>query len=316
MMTNKKTAGNLLVVGGSYFLGKTYLSYLSDNDLAPDKLYVLNRGSRPLPADVEQFPGLVHLRGDRRDAQVLRSLESVHFDAVVDFCGYNAGDIATLAQHLKAGVDRYVFISTVDVLARGTRQALSENSAYETRVFPGETGAYIAGKVALEKELADAAKAGRFEYTVLRPAVIYGPGNYAPRESMYFHWIREAGQVIHPEGATGHFQMVYVKDVARFLAQYALQPEAKNEVFHLCGAEQYTYDSYVDLLERATGTRIERVSMPVQDVIARGIPLPFPFYEEESETYLDTKTTQLGFTYTANIMGMQETYQDSSLRSE
>lgn len=319
-MIKGETAGNLLVVGGSYFLGKSFLSMVLDKRYAWERIFVVNRGSRPLPERAQSDPRVTLVRADRRDAEALSPLAGVHFNAVVDFCGYNASDIRFLTEQLSGGIGRYVFVSTVDALARGTGRELDEAAPLEDREFPGETGAYISGKVALERELVSLHEETGLPFTIVRPAIIYGPGNYAPREGMYFHWIRGAKdgkpQIIHPADATGHFQMVYADDVARFLAEYALRGEAENEVFHLCGTKTYTYDSYAELLEHATGLVIERVPMPVADLIARGIPLPFPYYAEESETYADTKSIKLGFRYTSDILGMQESYQDSSLRSE
>ena len=74
------------------------------------------------------------------------------YDCVVDFCAYAPGDIKRIAE-LGFPISQYLFVSTCDVYEHRTGRTLDEKGPFETRDFGGQEGAYITGKVALEKEL-------------------------------------------------------------------------------------------------------------------------------------------------------------------
>ncbi|MCR5459265.1 MAG: NAD-dependent epimerase/dehydratase family protein [Acetatifactor sp.] len=312
----------ILILGGTYFLGKAFLETCDGNG---DEITVLNRGSRPVPGNEDRH---VHeILADRRDAEALEraaaQFDPEGYDCIVDFCGYEAGDVRRVLEAITAsrkkagkqgaGVRQYVFISTCDVYRRGTGKTLDENAPLEERDFGGAEGAYICGKVALEKELRQCAEetinqvGGRMHYTSVRPAFIYGPGNYAPREGIFFRWVSKAGQILFPEDADGSFQMVYVKDLARCIYACLGNENFYDCAVNVCG-ENIDYQRFADALEEAVEQRIEKVMLPVADVLSRGIPLPFPLTKTESETYADEKMKMLGVEMTALVQGMRETY--------
>ncbi|MBQ1850159.1 MAG: NAD-dependent epimerase/dehydratase family protein [Lachnospiraceae bacterium] len=302
----------LLIIGGTYFLGKAFLEVCDDGT---NEITVLNRGNRKVPG--KENGHIREIRADRKSEASLRavreSFDDAGYDGVIDFCAYEKGDIQRIL-NLGFPIKKYIFISTCDVYERGTGEILDEGASFEERDFGGEAGAYIVGKVALEKELLESAKLRGMRYTSVRPTFIYGPGNYAPREGMFFQWISKAGQIIFPEDADGSFQMVYVEDLAKCI--YAcLQSEAPNDGgMNVCG-ETTDYEGFADALEKATGQSIQRVALSVNDVNARGIPMPFPLTKAESERYSDERARSLGVPFTSLEEGLRKSYQ-SFLQSE
>ena len=147
-------------------------------------------------------------------------------------------------------------------------------------------------------------------FTSIRPVIIYGPGNYAPRESIFFHWITPAGQILFPEDADGTFQMVYVKDVAKVIDGVLLREDCFDRAINVCGEAIITYQGFSDALEKACERDIERVSLSVDEVIERGIPLPFPLLAEESEQYAGEFVKKLGIQYTDLCQGLKETFKE------
>ena len=289
---------NLLVLGGSYFLGKHFVNMASGEH----EVTVFNRGNRPL-----ENPGIQEIRGDRHDSDALAGLKGKHFDAVVDFCAYQKGDIEMVFSSLGADFDQYIFISTSDVYERGLNRLLDETAPLEKRVFGGEAGAYISGKVALERELADCGARYGVKYTSIRPAFIYGPDNYAPRESMYFLWIEQAGQILHPVDATGIFQMVYVEDVARAILRSLGNPAVYNGAVNLAPPQMETYDSFAGALKECVEKPFDLVGVTVSQALEKNLPLPFPLTREESNQYDGRKALQLIGQYTALTEGMKKT---------
>ena len=292
---------NILVLGGSYFLGKRFVYMVKDKY----SITLINRGNKHLPLNQ-----ITQIAGDRRSTvpyELLKQKEN-HFDAVIDFCGYRSGDIEYVFEQLKAGFNQYVFVSTVDVYERGLGKLLDEDAPFEHRNFGGEAGEYIAGKVALEQELVDCSDKSGVKYTVIRPAFIYGAQNYAPREGLYFNWINKATQILHPQDATGEFQMVYVDDVAKAIVNAIGNENAYNQAYNLSPNPALTYDAFAKILKNATGVDFEVVNINVETVIEKNIPLPFPLTKEESNWYDGRKALTLIDKYVPIEKGMAETF--------
>ncbi|MGN0436347.1 MAG: NAD-dependent epimerase/dehydratase family protein [Wujia sp.] len=288
----------ILVMGGSYFLGKHFVSMAAEKH----NVTVYNRGNRPL-----MNPQIVELYGDRHDRAALEKLTDRSFDAVVDFCAYKEHDIETIIEELKDSIKQYIFVSTCDVYKHGLGKMMDESSQFEDVKYGGEAGEYIEGKVALEKELVDCAMEHGVSYTSIRPAIIYGPGNYAPREEIYFNWIENAGQILHPVDATGEFQMVYVEDVARAILNALGNGEAFNKAYNLAPLPMVTYDSFADALSFAEKVDFVRVPVNTLTIMEKQIPLPFPLFKEESNWYDGSRALQLIGSYTTLSDGLKQT---------
>lgn len=289
---------NILVIGGSYFLGRYFVNIASKSH----EVTVFNRGNCPL-----LLPPVREVTGDRHDKFSLEQLRNNHYDVVVDFCAYGEGDISLIFDVLDGCFEHYIFLSTSDVYKRGLNQLLDENAPFESRNFGGDAGDYILGKVALEHELVRCAKKANVYYTSIRPAFIYGPGNYAPRESIYFKWIFSAGQIIHPADSTGEFQLVYVGDVAKAIAGAIGNEIAYNRAFNLSPAVMETYDSFADVLTEVINCDFEKVLVDVNTINEKGIPLPFPLTKEESNRYNGDEALVLIDKYTDLTEGMRAT---------
>ena len=290
---------NILVLGGSYFLGKHFVEMAGNEHC----ITVFNRGTQPL-----KLPQVREIVGDRHDIDALKSLCNEHFDDVVDFCAYEKHDIESVFSNLSSDIKQYIFVSTCDVYERGLSKMLDENAPLEKRNFEGEAGNYITGKVLLEEELTVCAKKHNVAYTSIRPAFIYGPGNYAPRELMYFHWIKQAGQILHPVDATGEFQMVYVKDVAKAIMNVIGNHEAYDEAYNLAPLPMTTYETFARALVKIVPIPFEKVPVTLQMINEKQIPLPFPLTKEESNWYNGEKSLKLIGEYTNLSDGLKETY--------
>lgn len=313
----------ILVLGGSYFYGRVFTMLSAKKH----EITVLNRGTYSM-GDL----GVRQIKGDRHDEKVLRKLAALEtvFDVVVDFCGYVPGDVAAIVEHLPGKTKQYIFISTVDVYERGTGGLKDEKIPYETRSVEGEAGEYIRGKVALEQELKEACRKKEIVYTILRPAVLYGPYNYAPRESVFIQIALQNRLLPEITDAAGKFQFTYIKDAAEAIEKCLLNEETYGQAYNLCGDEILDYRLFIEGLEQAiqedekeTGHEAgmgsltensnaryrKRVCMTAQEAAAQGIPLPFAVYEEETELYSNEKSKkELGMVYTSFHEGMKKTY--------
>lgn len=298
----------ILVIGGSYFYGRVFvMEAAKEHDVT-----VVNRGTYSM----ESF-GVTQVTGNRGDASLWQAV-TTDYDVLVDFCGYKEGDVANVLEHIAGRIGHYIFISTVDVYQRGLSGNKDESTLLETRRFPGEAGEYIMGKVALERELAQVCGQRDIPYTILRPAILYGPFNYAPRESVFIQLMVQQALLPRITGADGRFQLIYVKDAAQAVIKCMGNDKAFEQSYNLCGDEVVTYDMLADALIKGAGkikedrkeTPIRQFSMTVQEAEQQGLPLSFPVTGAETELCSNEKSkAELGMEYISLEEGMARTCQ-------
>lgn len=297
---------NLLVMGGSYFYGRVFVME-AVRGLSGCNITVLNRGTYSM----KEF-GVSQITGDRHDRSVLAQCGQ-DYDAVIDFCAYEAGDVKTVVEGIAGKIGQYILISTVDVYERGSGIIKTEEHALEHRNFAGETGAYIAGKVALEEEIRCVCEDREIPFTVIRPAILYGPYNYAPRESVYIKMMLLNHALPHFTDADGRFQFVYVKDAARAVLKVIGNEAAYGQSYNLCRDEIITYDSFFHALKSAAEPELEEelreIPITVEDAEAQQVPIPFPATAAETDLCSNEKSIrELGMEYTDLQEGMRRTY--------
>lgn len=291
----------LLVIGGSYFYGRVFVMEAAKEH----EVTVWNRGTYSM-ADF----GVRQITGDRHEKTAACEED---WDAVIDFCAYASGDVRNIAENITGKIGQYILISTVDVYERDSNVVKTEDTPFEERTFAGETGAYIAGKVALEREIATVCGERKIPCTVLRPAILYGPYNYAPRESAYIQMLLLNHVLPRFTDADGRFQMIYVKDAAQAILKCLGNEKAYGEAYNLCQDESVTYESFFETLKKAAQPEdlngLLEVPLTVEQAAAQGVPVPFPATAAETHLCDNTKgKRELELTYTDFAEGMKRTY--------
>lgn len=291
-----------LVIGGSYFLGRVFVMLASPGH----EVTVLNRGTYSMKES-----GVREWRANRRDFDALRKLPEENFDAVIDCCAYAQGDIAGFLDAYRGKIGQYLFVSTADVYEKWTGKVLTEESPLETRHFGGENGEYIWQKLLLEKELKEVCAQKKIEATSVRPAILYGPFNYAMRESVYVQMAQSGREILCPVGAKGRFQPVYVKDAAAMMLALAGNEKAFGQAYNLAG-EPVDYEAFLTAFSVASKGKAKLLKVGSEAECLR-LPeafLPFPLTEEETEYYESRKIlTDTGLSFIPLEEGLQKTYQ-------
>lgn len=291
----------ILVIGGSYFLGRVFTMLASKEN----QLTLLNRGNISM-----QRYGVKEYQLDRRDIQKLRELPCESYNVIVDFCAYNPGDIRTIVENL-SGIPgltyKYIFVSTVDVYERQLGYVKDESTPVSKVRYRGEIGEYIYGKICLEQELKEVCDKVGIDYTIIRPAIIYGPNNYAPRESEYIRKIVVGEEIKYPKDSEGKFQLVYVKDVAEAIIAACKRTQSRE--YNICPNEAVGYEDFMNVLKKVSDLPIKLQPVAIEEAMKEGAHLPFPLLKEETELYDGKKAEkELGITYTSLEEGMRKTY--------
>ena len=292
----------VLVIGGSYFLGRIFCTLASRT--GEFELTLINRGRYPMT----HLPGLREFRCDRHDPVGLSQLPKADYDAVVDLCAYSPGDIASLLANLPGKAKRYILVSTADVYARSP-EVKTEDSPLMEAPGSGAAAEYTWNKRLLEAELAVSCAGRSMENVILRPAFIYGPYNYAPRESWYIEKVVKREPLPVPSDAEGRFQTVYVKDAAEAIMECVRQSAAAGRAFNLAAPEVLDYPGFIETLRLVSDRPFTTRSLTVEESLREGVPLPFPLTAEESELFSGERITRLlGVRYTPFKDGMEKTF--------
>jgi 2'-hydroxyisoflavone reductase len=297
-----KPVKNVLVIGGSYFVGRVFVEELAK--IPGHAIYVMNRGNVLLG-----IGGVTEIRCDRHDADaVCGAIPSLMWSAVVDFCAYEPQDVSLMMSAIPShAIGQYILISTASVYRKTSELPVCEGALTVAGPQPGLHGEYAYRKLLAEEELKRRCREGDIPWTILRPSFIYGKYNYAPRESYFFDLLQEGKTVILPDNDLVLFTVVAVGDVARAIIRCIGDRDACAQAFNLSGDDLVSYPRLMEVLRIVTGANPRIESMSVGEILEQGIPLPFPL--DEHLVYSGARITKvMGFFYTSFLEGMREAY--------
>jgi nucleoside-diphosphate-sugar epimerase len=295
---------DVLILGGSYFVGRVFLEELLKR--GGYRIHVLNRGNIPIRRDE-----VVEIVCDRHDLEGMKSLlPSKEWHTVVDFCAYTREDIAGSLSVLTADrIGRYLYISTASVYAHTSDLPIGEDAPKLTGPQPelGPIADYGYNKWLAELELRSTCDESGVSHISIRPAIIYGKYNYAPRESYFFDLIVKDEPIVIPENGLSLFSFVSVWDVARIIIGCMEKDFTTGQAFNASSGDLVSYDRLVQVFEKVTGKRLRVEHRSVEEIDNLQIPLPFPLIEHL--VYDGTRVQKaLDFQYTSLLNGMGEAY--------
>ena len=300
----ERKVSRVLVVGGSYFAGRVFVEELvkaSGHDVT-----VLNRGRIPMG-----MPEVTEIRCDRHDAEAMRGcLAGRRWDTVVDFCAYTPDDIRILLESLPAhAIGHLILISTASVYARTSSLPVDESAAVLTRSQPelGPMAEYGWQKARTETLLCELCAPRGIPYTILRPTIIFGKYNYAPRESWFFDRILAETPVPVPEDSLALFSFVSVWDLARLTISCLGAPAARGMTLNAAGRELVSYEELVRVIRVAVGRPFPTSPISCRALAEGGEQLPFPV--DEHLVYSGMRSEGcLGFRYAGFSEEMQRAW--------
>ncbi|MFG2697306.1 NAD-dependent epimerase/dehydratase family protein [Kitasatospora sp. NPDC048407] len=196
---------SLLVLGGTRFVGRT----LVEAALAEGHQVTLFNRGRTAP---ELFPEVETIIGDRTTD--LSALGDRRWDAVVDVAGYEPEVVRRSVTALGERVDRYVFVSSLSVLAD---QATVQNEDGNLLVLGEDLPPhqlYGARKAACERIVLGAYGE---RASIVRPGMIVGPHDPTDRFPYWPRRFQRGGTVLLPGDPADAAQFIDVRDVAAWI---------------------------------------------------------------------------------------------------
>lgn len=245
----------LLVLGGSWFLGRAVVDHALTRDW---DVTTFRRGHSG-----EDAPGVTTIRGDRTQADdVARLAAAGPWEAVVDTSGYVPREVLSLARTLEPVVGRYVFVSTVSAYADWPVEPLTEDSsvlecppdAGADYGYDGDPGPSVYGFTKAGSERAVLQTFGVERSTILRPGVILGPREYIARLPWWLRRVHRGGRVLAPGSPQRTIQPVDVRDAAAFALHTAIGPTG---TFNVTAVGGDTMQGFLAACKDVTGSDAE-----------------------------------------------------------
>ncbi len=253
----------VLVTGATGFLGRHLVSALGECDGSVSVLVrrpaSWQRGVRELVGNLTQPDSLgglcsgihtvFHLAGLAHVEQDLSTEgDDPHWRLTVE------GTRALLDEAVHAGVERFIFVSTVKAMGEGGDQRLDE----ESPAVPESP--YGRAKLGAERLVRETCDAHDIEHVVLRLPMVYGRDNKGNLPRMVAAvdrgWFPPLPEVHNRRS------MVHVDDVVQALLLAALAPEAAGGIYIVTDGEVYSTRQMLDLIREALGHPRLRWSLP------------------------------------------------------
>jgi len=166
-----------------------------------------------------------------------------------------AGTLNLANQAAKAGVKRFVFISSIGVNGNNNTSSFSEKSSE----MPQE--AYAISKYEAEQGLLAIAKKSGMEVVIVRPPLVYGPnapGNFGS----LVRWMNKF--VPLPLGAIHNQRsLVALNNLVSFIVHCIDHPKAANEIFLISDNEDVSTSELLRKVANAFGKKSWLIPVPV-----------------------------------------------------
>lgn len=169
-------------------------------------------------------------------------------DNLGKFDRVNCSASVALAQAaIDAGVERFIFVSSAGVMGDFSKKPFTEADA------PAPVSEYAKSKLKAEIALTALFKTSAVELTILRPTLIYGPGNPGNLDRLLR--LLSTGIPLPFGGVASQRSLLNVTNFARIIFQAAVQPVAAGRVYLVSDGEDISTPQLMKSLAISIGRR-------------------------------------------------------------
>jgi 2'-hydroxyisoflavone reductase len=289
----------VLVIGGTGYIGSHTVEELLRRNYT---VSVFARGRK-----VAHLPEAVSfIKGDRHNPHDLEKLRALRFDAVIDISAYTREETQAVINLFNGRLHRFVHVSTVSVCQRTSGTPLRED---DPLVIDPSIG-YAYEKAECERALRWAYAKSQFPFVSLRPVAVFGPRDHLSRENYYLKRLVAADPVIVPDSGATPIFAVYVKDLARAIANALTAEGVTGSAFYLMQREIVSINDHIKNIGRIAGTEADIAHIPSRLLERLGFNLGhFPYFSGDAIIICDTRMAEahLSFTPTPYPIALKET---------
>ncbi len=241
----------ILVLGGSRFLGKTFVEEALKRN---HEVTIFNRGI--------QSPGIKDIEvlyGNRFGN--LKALQNRYWDAVLDTSGFIPYTVQNTTNLLRDQVQHYTFISSISVYQDWIQENLDENYPVLEMTMEeanqlsmdadGPIYQYYGHFKALCEQIAEKNMPGRV--LNIRAGQLIGPNDYTDRVPYWVNRIAKGGKVLVPGNPNRRVQMIDNQDLANWILD--MEEKHSSGTFNATGPDYpLTIKEFVDTCIKVTGS--------------------------------------------------------------
>lgn len=256
----------ILVTGASGFVGLALCSALANQ--FPSRFTVRKKSSSSLFGNLDLHEASLSSDQDWSSivsgvSVIVHCAARVHVmkdkptDALADFRHINVDGTLNLAlQAAKAGVKRFIFISSI-----GVNGAETFTQSFTPCDMPSPVTPYAISKYEAEIGLLDLANNTKMEVVIIRPPLIYGPN--APGNFLRLMKLISLGIPLPLKGASHNKRsFIYIDNLINFIIQCIAHPLAANQVFLVSDGDDVSTASLIKKIGFALGKPTQLIFMP------------------------------------------------------
>ncbi|MBU5425565.1 NAD-dependent epimerase/dehydratase family protein [Tissierella pigra] len=287
----------VLIMGGSYFIGKKIVDVFCENKY---DVFTLNRGTK-----VKDLDNVHNLICDRNDMKQMENILSQYkFNIVIDVSGLNKEQGEILYKSLnKQELESFIFISSsavydVDILEFPFKESdlLKENTYWTS---------YGKNKIEAEDYYIENFRDSSIDLIILRPPYVYGENNYAQRESFIFDHICKDRPIIIPNPNT-YLQFIYTTDLANIIIELLKAKKEKVSIFNVGNKKPVTIKEWIEYCAEVVGKEAKIIEYDYKSKGRKERDF-FPFYDYSNVLDVD-KINYIYSEETDFIMGLKNSY--------
>ncbi len=235
----------ILVTGGTGFVGSNLIRRLRADDIAVRALVRNSEKGQPLKS-----LGVDVVEGDISDKASLENAAE-GCDRVVHLVG--------IIQETPRETFQLVHVEGTRNVLEAARKAGARHFFYQSALGtrPGAKSEYHKTKWEAEELV----RASGIPYTILRPSLIYGPGDqFTIRLS---EMIRRSPVLPIIGSGKSRVQPIYIEDVVSCIVKAVTSDSFYNEMYEIGGPEQLTFEEVTVAIAAAMGVKRPAVHMPL-----------------------------------------------------
>lgn len=249
-----KMKKRILIFGGTGAMGTSLVEILEKEDV---EVYITSRSERK-----SENENVHYIKGNAKSLEFCKKTLEEQWDCIVDFMVYSLEEFKSRVDLLLASTMQYIFVSSARVYA-DSEELLTEDSPRLLDVCTDvkylRTNEYALEKARQENELFNRGKAGKRNWTIVRPSLTYSNDRLQLGVYEKETWLRRVldGKklVFSKDLMERYYTMTTGKDVAKGIAALIGAQGANGEAFHIVADRACQWKEilqiYLDTLKKA-----------------------------------------------------------------
>jgi 2'-hydroxyisoflavone reductase len=228
----------ILIIGGTNFIGRNLIEKLSVNKKYD--LTIFNRGI----TNPDLFPNIKKIIGDRNSHDV-KLIHQINWDYIIDLSCYFPQSLINILRELPLNLKKYIFISTCSVYQDEKVTLCNENALIKNcnqdQFDDQSTKSYGNRKAECERII----QSSKFNFTVLRPDLVYGKYDHSDRFYYWLHQEKKYNKILVPNNGTSLFSLTYVNDLVNTIEKTIVE-KPDRDIYNITTTTQTSIGQILD----------------------------------------------------------------------